>query len=632
MKNRNMLGLFAVALTAFSCVLPRAAQADGDVRSIEFYGNPLGEVGVVDDLSKPLVAGDKVQFKIRLANREWEKTYADKSYVNPWMLRSLADAGSTNSLPQVVGLWVSGGLRYADIVSVESPAGEAGLYHTDLICRYTVEAGDFAMPLKLANTAGTGAAMEADPDAAFETPESSNYFLTEKNLWGFFPKNPTDNVTTNQLEFYFGPENLPYPNAGDFKGSEIRDYNLSGANIQIKAIDFDDTYFSNEVWRAVAAGATTAMPAVPRLSIPGGASGEYTYYVWTKDPGVAEVEGGTDYVFKDGVTRKVAAVAVSAGDEIVPFTIRAQAGQQGKITEVYMSDTPTNIYNRAGTLITNFTTRVISVVPPPAISVVMDPASGIVSTSTNNYLSVASLDVELSQPWTQDVTVLLTPAMKSGSGTDPFTYIGMSTAMSGSEYYDGQVMALTVKAGKTKASESGSMIYVYANRANDDTAKGKGIRFTPSIDPDSANQAAAEAFFVGERTAATLQVNPSRPVITAPVEGQEYFDIPANTLTDFTISVADAMWDLHGKTTDDGKYTVYIDYDGSGTYEPISNLTANASGEITFQLCFPIAGTYASKIYVVNQDGISSGKENARAVVISVVPPPAISVVMDPAS
>lgn len=623
MKNGKTLGLFAVALTALACALPRTATADGDVRSIEFYGNPLGEVGVVSDLSKPLVAGDKVQFKIRLANREWEKTYADNTYVNPWMLRSLAGAGSiSNRLPQV-GLRVSGGLRYADIVSWESPEGEAGLYHTDLICRYTVQAGDFAMPLKLANTKGTAAAMESDPLDPKATPESSNYFLSEKNLWGFFPKNPTDNVTSNQLEFYFGPENLSYPNAGDFKGAEVRDYSLAGANIQIKAIDFDSTYAKEEdsLWRNVAAGTTTATPAAPRLSIPGGASGTYTYYVWAQDPTVAEVEGGTSYTFKDGVTRKVAAVSVVAGDELVPFTIRAKAGAGvvGKTTEVYMSDTPTNIYNRAGTLITNFTTRVISVIepPPPSIAVVIDPVSAIVSTSTNNYLSVATLDVELSEPWTQDVTVLLTPTMKSGSGADPFTFIGMSTAMSGAEYYDGEVKTLVVKAGNTKASDSGTMIYVYANRANDDTAK--GIRFTPTIDPASANKTAAEAFFTGELTAGTLQVNTSKPVITAPAEGHEYFNIPANTPTDFTISVADAMWDLHGKTAEDGKYTVYIDFNGSGSYEAISNLTANASGEITFQYRYIVGGRdYNSKIYVVNQDGVSSGKEVARAFTVHV--------------
>ena len=612
MKNRRTLGLFAATLTALACALPRTATAAGDVRSIEFYGNPLGEVGVVNDLSQPLVAGDKVQFRIRLANREWERTYADNSYLNPWVLRPLLGTGTIEKrLPQI-GLRVSGGLRYADIVSWERPEGEAGLYHTDLICRYTVQAGDFALPLKLANARGTGAAMEADPNYPSETPEASNYFLTEKNLWGFFPQNPTDNATTNQLEFYFGPETLPYPNAGEFRTSEVRDYNLANANIQIKAVDFDSTYADadNGVWRNIAAGTTTATPAVPRLSIPGGASGSYTYYVWTQDPTVAEVENGTEYTFRDGVTRKVATVSVVQGDELAPFTIRAQTGQVGKSTEVYMSDTPTNIYNRAGTLVTNFTMRTLTVItpPPPSITVVLDPVSGIVSSSTNNYLSAAALDVELSEPWTEDVTVLITPAMRSNSGTDPFTYIGMSTVQSGAENYDEEVKTLTVKAGTTKASSTGAMLYVYANRANDDTAK--GIRFTPTIDPASANAAAAQAFFTGTMTPATLQINGNAPVITAPEAGREYFNIPANTLTDFTITVADAMWQLHGKTPDDGKYTVYIDYNNNGAWEKIENLTANASGEITFQYRYPVGGRdYTSRIYVENQDGFNSGKD-----------------------
>ena len=612
MKNRRTLGLFAATLTALACALPRMATAAGDVRSIEFYGNPLGEVGVVNDLSKPLVAGDKVQFKIRLANREWEKTYADSTYVNPWVLRPLFGSGTIEQRLPKVGLRVSGGLRYADIVSWERPEGEAGLYHTDLICRYTVQAGDFALPLKLANARGTGAAMEADPADPYTTPEASNYFLTEKHLWGFFPQNPIDNVTSNQLEFYFGPETLPYPNANEFKASEVRDYNLAGANIQIKAVDFDSTYAdeASGVWRNIAAGTTTATPAVPRLSIPGGASGAYTYYVWTQDPAVAEVENGDEYTFRDGVKRKVAKVSVVQGDDVAHFAIRAKAGQVGKSTEVYMSDTPTNIYNRAGTLVTNFTVRALTVIepPPPSISVVLDPVSGVITSSTNN-MSLATIDVELSQPWNaDDVTVLLRPEMRSGSGTDPFTYIGLSSANS-PENYDGKEVRLTVRKGETKASASGSVLHLFANRANDDTAK--GIRFWPSVDPASPNAAAAQAFFTGTMTPATLQINHNAPVITSPEEGHEYSNIPANTPTDFTITVADAMWQLSGT------YTVYINYEGTGIqadYKKIENLTANASGEITFSCRYDGAGgKFDTSIYVENQDGWKSEPRTFKA-------------------
>ena len=239
------------------------------------------------------------------------------------------------------------------------------------------------------------------------------------------------------------------------------------------------------------------------------------------------------------------------------------------------------------------------IVSPPSIAVVLDPTGGVVSSSTNNDLSVAALDVELSEPWSQDVTVRLTPMMRSGSGMDPFSYIGMSTVPSGAANYDDENMSLTVRAGETRASATGSMLYVYANRANDDTVE--GIRFMPTIDPVSANAVAAEAFFTGTKTAATLQINGNAPVITVPEEGRAYFNIPVNTPTDFTITVADAMWQLHGT------YTVYIDYYGSGSYEKIENLTANASGELTFPCRYDGAGeTFNSFIYVENQDGWKS--------------------------
>ena len=245
------------------------------------------------------------------------------------------------------------------------------------------------------------------------------------------------------------------------------------------------------------------------------------------------------------------------------------------------------------------------IVLPPSIAVVLDPTGGVVSSSTNSDLSVATLDVELSEPWSQDVTVRLTPMMRSGSGMDPFSYIGMSTVPSGTENYDDETVSLTVRAGETRASATGSMLYVYANRANDDTVE--GIRFMPTIDPASANATAAEAFFTGTKTAATLLINGNAPVITVPEEGRAYFNIPANTPTDFTITVSDAMWQLHGKTPNDGTYTVYIDYYGSGSYEKIENLTANASGELTFPCCYDGAGeTFNSFIYVENQDGWKS--------------------------
>ena len=139
-------------------------------------------------------------------------------------------------------------------------------------------------------------------------------------------------------------------------------------------------------------------------------------------------------------------------------------------------------------------------------------------------------------------------------------------------------------------------------RGHDDTAK--GIRFKPSVDPDSPNAAAAQAFFTGTMTPATLQINHNVPVITSPEEGHEYSNIPANTPTDFTITVADAMWQLSGT------YTVYINYEGTGIqadYKKIENLTANASGEITFSCRYDGAGgNFDTSIYVENQDGWKS--------------------------
>ena len=647
MKHRRTLGFFAAALTALVCALPRAATADGCVRSIEFYPAPAGgEAGVVTDLSQPLVAGQKVQFKIRLLNCDAAQAATNSAYVstNSWTCRweggpmapGMEDMFLVN-FPPKIGVRVSGRLEKADIVSWDRAEGEAGRYYTDLICRYTVKTGDYAMPLRLASADGTRAALAADPTDPTAVPEETPYWIDK--MWGFFPKTPSDNVTTNRLRdvFYFGPaagsvrpaalgqKLQEFESSPDGTAPARRDYDLGEANIQIRTVDFDTLVAEDGIWRSIHAESSSSDPAEPSLAVTGsgGASGPYDYYVWTEDANVAVVVDGTDYTFKDGVTRKVKTVKVLQGATSAGFTLKA-TGPKDATTKIYMADTPTNIYDRAGTLIKNFTERTISIGDrlKPSIKVVrVTPADERVTTSTNGLVSAASYKVVLTEAWTgaDPLQILVTPTVVTGALPDPFDYIGMSTLSSGDDAYLGKVTKVSIAKGGTESSP----LYVYANRA---APGGVKIRFTPSIDPAAANAAAAEAFFTGEPTTSLLTILPNAPVLSAAVT--DYPNKAPGATVNLKFPVADAIGQLKGP------YTLYVDAKGQNPDTPddwpANTVTVNAEGMITYAYkigAYDGGLTLKPKFYIKNQDGNASSPP--LSVTIHVNPAKEIAVTAD---
>ena len=619
MKTKKTLGIFAMALTALTCAFPSTAKAaGGDIRSITVYQDAETAERTFPNEKAPLVAGETVKFKIRLLNRGMtvEKLNTDPTYTNPWTLQHVGGndpIADTNNMPQV-GLWISGQRKYAKIESWKL----ADQYFTDMICSYTVQPGDLAMPLKLVAPDGKGEAMEVTTGSWY----SQDYYVKDSDLWNFFPQANEGNSTSNKLEFYFGPTSLnglgihQLVVSADL-ASSVRDYNLANAGIFIQAVDFDDaTTEDPAIWRSIAASSSTATPALPRLSIPKGSADSQTLYVWTKDPTVAEVDNGaTDqtYVFGDGVTRKVSKITIKPGDELVPFKIRGI--KEGFSTEVYMAATPTNVYNNAHTLVTNFTTRTVFVTEalPPGMTVEID--QDVVKTSSDYKLSVAAINVTLTQPYTEDLTVTLKPTMKDESGIDPFKYIGLSSLADGKEEYSKQEVTITIPKGRTSAD---GLIYLYANRADEHTLK--GIRF----DVDQTKLSAEEkAFFTGAFSPDTIEIDYDGGAlqILTPVEGAAYQHVPGNVLHDFEVTIADAIGELN-----DGTYTVYWDNNGSGSATAVSGLKADAKGKLVVPRTYVTAMTYNSQFWVVNEGG---AKSDIRHVTVQVDAPKTISATLD---
>ena len=347
-----------VTLATLAVALPLTAVAGGSIRSITAYNLETGEDEY--DPVNLIRIGDSFAFKVRLLNYNDELSPAG-GFENYWNLsiRSGVDSTTAAENPPQLGLWMGGQTRFAMLKSVV-PSDNG--YYTDLIFEYTVQAGDMAFPVKFCDASGTGELLNS---------AGQQYLLQNvgpSSCWEL-----TDG-SGHECQFEFGPQNLmpsstdhyAYPPRGWSAAYEVRDYDLSWARICVQTVDFDQV--STPVWRTVYEKKTTTADGngLPALTIPGGATATSTFYLWTEDSDVAVLANGGETTYhsldhagnpKDYIVYRADIV----NQETFPFRIKGGAGKAGQSTTIYLSTTPTNIYNTAGTLITNFVWRTIAV-------------------------------------------------------------------------------------------------------------------------------------------------------------------------------------------------------------------------------------------------------------------------------
>ena len=470
----------------------------------------------------------------------------------------------------------------------------------------------------LANAAGTGPANGQSPEG---------YYLKYNGQeTGWKMVDLVTGVVTN--DFAFGPGNLWTD--PDFAGQSLtgwddttnennppdrrenRDLDLTGAGVYVQAVDFDSTYddVDADVWRVIAQGSTTANPGVPTITIPGGSAKTMELYLWTADTNIAEiVKGGQvlsvePYDFVEGgstVTRKVGKVRIVAGDESVPFSIKA-TGALDASTQVFLAATPTNIFYAGGDVITNFITRTVKVGEPlpPSINVTVNgKAKDTVTANSDHSTALVNVNVTLSEAWPGPgaLTLPIKVTVKENDALDARDYVRMSqTSLDDNLAWDDE---LTVNVGGTTATLP---LWMYANRGTVDTENGLLVE----VDTNRLD-AAALGFFTGKFIAGTVVVNRSTPEITAELSA---ITAEANTPQEITINVADAYGELHEPC----RYTVYWSHSGNDSaayYAATTGLTATAAGDISFSVTYPTKGVFTSKYYIVNEDGKASAKHDA---------------------
>ena len=626
MNMKKKIGAFATIFAALLCALPQSAQAYGKIRSVDVY-DPDGN-RTFPNPNAPLTVGDTIYVRFRLANLMWAETTAattaGTSFSNPWYFAYTGTLTGNETLDELtriasqkprLGLWISGRVREAECVNfpgvltdwlANSLDGE--MHYTELTFKYTIQAGDFALPVQLANASGTG------PASGGMEP----YYLKYEGQpihWALQSTNTTGMVTS---DFSFGPPYL-YEDP-DFPGDlskwetvagmnvEIRDLDLRGAGVYVQAIDFDKTYADQtaDIWRTIAKGSTTANPGVPTVSIEGGAATPMTLYVWAESNTVAEVTSGgqvvelTDYDFGGGVTRKVGSLRINAGDTSVPLYVKA-TGNVGDTTKLFLSATPTNIYNQSNNLITNFITRTIEVGDPlpPSISVTVDgAASKEVIAPTNHTLALVAVNVQLSDAFTSDIDIPIKVSLKNNSlGLHPTNYVGLSTR----DANNNTDWTTTLKVRRNQNTATASL-WMYANRGSIDTKS--GLIFSVDTNSTTWTSSPAKDFF-SEFNDAIVYIKPSNPELLTDMT--KTYDAVSGLPKTFEIDVLDAFGEREGPYTIKWAYDYPPSSDADYTLI-VTNATRSGDFESTIRFEVPISmtrrpGIYTNYFHVVNQDG-----------------------------
>ncbi|MBO7688687.1 MAG: hypothetical protein J6V72_20075, partial [Kiritimatiellae bacterium] len=648
MNMKKTIGVCATLLAAFLCVVPQSAKATGKIRSVDVY-DPNGRY-TFPNAGNAMTVGDTVHVRFRLVNPCWAESEANPSLTYPWEFFFTGTVTGNETYDQLqqlaaakprLGLWISGCVREAEYVGQlgtasdwplddnGNPAIPSGAKHyTDLIFKYTVQKGDLALPIQLANASGTGPATGAEP----------YYFKYNGSVTQWRLECATAGVERVVADFAFGPPNLdddPVFHGTDLStwemyvndsSKEIRDFTLLNAGAYVQALDFDNNYDDQnaDIWRTIAQGSTTAEPGAPAIAIAGGAAEPMDLYIWTADTNIAEIVKGGQVqevkpcVFSDGETRTVGKIHITAGSENVPFSVKA-TGNVGETTQVYLSNTPTNILNASGDVINNFISRTVKVgeALPPSISVKLGAEKAdklTITANANHAQSQLSINLELTAPYGSELEIPVKVTMLRDPSLDVREYVGLSWSETGERENLSWNDTIRIPAGSVTASASDStgrgVLYMYANRGNADTQL--GLLVEVNTNELSRLYPAAMGYFTGKFKSAIVYIKPSTPEIVSGLPA--ITDAEANMPKEITIKVADAYGELH----DPCRYKVYWSRSGgvsASDYVVTTNLAATADGDLTFSVTYTQPGEYTSRFYVENQDGKKSDPLDPNATV-----------------
>ena len=651
--KKNALGFIALAMMLMGNVAMAATQDGiGAIRSIDRcneYGVVYTSPGSIEDA---LTVGDKAYFRIRLENhnsqaiyRSWTQTHTNRT--NPWYFWDDISGLQTDPVTAgiKVGVFVSGRFTLADVIDVIedirtiNPSDGGGPWFTDLLCSYTVQPGDLALPMTLANS-NRDEATASDTTAyfvgkgstlltAYSTVQLRSQIHDEGGNWD-------DIKNTMVCSFKFGnyweetdvslSEGQLVSSAQSFaKTSDGRDYTLFNSGIFIQSIDFDkntekdgdETY-----WRVVHERSTSTKEFVPSLFIPGTVPDDYygSVYLWSADETSVMLPDATLSV--NG--KMVQKLNIDGTPGSLQFRLRGVT--QGTTTEIFLSSTLTNVVSGSGRTITNFVSRTVACIAPlePMVTVLANNSPTLQLNATQDYTNTIPFKVELTQVWpnNEPVTVkfryYLTNATEAVSGAD-LTKMALIAISEDQQFgYDSILPdSVTIPAGGTDSIElSTNVRALYALGALTGSNKGDKIVIEPYIE-----NAAMAAFFTMKPLTLTiygmkpniLTVNGFAPAEIAIGEAASPLSVRGGVTSEFEVRVSDTYRNMVALDGTNGYFTVTWKYGGVTTV--ITNdvngeaLIPDGDGILHVPMAYPVPTSdqnMFTTIKVMNADGRSS--------------------------
>ena len=552
MRMTKLLKAAAVAAgIAFGATAGYGA-ADGDIYEIRPCTAEGAERTAWATKDSPLPAGSDAYFLIRLQKRDATKSvwYIDYDGVGS---KEIYEA----LYPMQIGVYISGKLEYATLTDIKQCAANSN--YTDLIFKYHVEVGDFALPAIVAvDSSGS-------PAPANNTDSAGAYYLNP-NRYG------SDNWVIRNSDgddcnFWIGPSR---PGLGvKPSSSPMWDYDLSQCGIYVQTVGFDSdwetpaTETEAGIWRTVHQDSKIAVGPV-RLEATSAISDTVTMHVWSDNEAAVKIAGGRPVHMQvgyedDGITPRyqdfqVADVTITGGQVYGNFSIFgvAENGEANLVLSAWDHYRFPDGLARAD----DYLTVPVKCIEPMPVSIVVerDDATVIAPTAVDEaYLTaVTRLTVYATQAPTNDVHVTIQPSFQADAGkTNWGDYLRFSTSNDSVETLPpANAPTVVLEKGRTEKK----YIYVYALRAEKSFTIGTGrqVQFTPVV--SQAEMDAAGIKSLGDPTGIYIDAN--APLITSPTSetilppaaaGQDYeFDIAVNdtyadmrdTLTGYTVSVS----------------------------------------------------------------------------------------------
>ena len=533
-----------------------------------------------------------IYFKVRMWRTQAMSTAGDN-----WALKPVGNVTEIEEIinrlltPLSLGIYVSGKLEYAKYVGYSDLGGGSDV--RDFIFSYTLKAGDFALPIRLAGNDGK-------PVGYGES--SSEYMLLNADKWEI--SNPSGVKATFQYDNPDWPGNF----TPSYTTGRQLDYTLSMAGFHVQTIDFDPEWESADFWRIVNAKGVTTQSLPPRLYADAAPEDAVVMHVWSMNDDIVKIEGGrevNDFVigYDSGtpITKKTTVGDISFGLDKVYANFTLKGGDTafvGQWTNLVLSayDGYT-FWTGSGDLVRDFITVPVSLTNalPPTVKTTLSIISGVNNTiyANSDYLKpVATVTLSVTEAPASAFTVTLKPTFSGDPSAENWwdyvyfadvTELGDDGALSEFSESTKTHTAPTVEFSPTVTSKT---LYLVALRSDDRTNRaGHQMKFTPEwtthpyteLNPQSA--------------ACYIQAFPA----VGSMEKGTSSDSPLSVICNDPLQLKIKVSDTYADVTSTNGYTLTVSLDASGALvdpDPITNLVVGAGGYL----------------YVANEDGTPSSK------------------------